>query len=171
MTGHGTRHRPAFRRWRLLAVLGSIVVGLFLLVTLVALEGRDVVVLETVDSMGRRRETRTWIASEGGYEWVEAATAERPFLHDVAGRASVRIRSGGRVRNCQAAIVPNPDGHERIRRLLPAKYGWSDRWIGWLTAERGPPLDTAPSNALHATLAPTRWGPSLRLQGCGHEWP
>lgn len=29
-------------------------------------------------------------------------------------------------------MVPNPDGHARIRRLLAGRYGWADRWIGLL---------------------------------------
>jgi hypothetical protein len=32
------------------------------------------------------------------------------------------------VHRCHANVLPDPEGHERIRRLLRAKYGWADRW-------------------------------------------
>ena len=48
--------------------------------TLVALEGREVVVLETIDGAGVARATRTWVADDDGYAWIEAANPERPFL-------------------------------------------------------------------------------------------
>jgi len=43
------------------------------------------------------------------------------------------LRRGGSWTRCQADMAQNPDGHERIRRLLASKYGWKDRWIGLLT--------------------------------------
>jgi hypothetical protein len=31
-----------------------------------------------------------------------------------------------------ASVASDPEGHARIRRLLAARYGWADRWIGLL---------------------------------------
>jgi hypothetical protein len=102
-------------------------------VTLVALEGREVALLRTVDEHGNARSTRVWVADEDGYVWIEAANRNRPFLRDVRAIAEVELRRGGTLRRCQAVAVPNPEGHERMRHLLAAKYGWADRWIGRLT--------------------------------------
>jgi len=102
-------------------------------VTLVALEGHEVALLRTVDERGNVRSTRVWVADEDGYAWIEAANRNRPFLRDVHAIAEVGLRRGGTLRRCQAVVVPNPEGHERIRRLLAAKYGWADRWVGRLT--------------------------------------
>ena len=108
-------------------------VVMFVLVTLAALEGGEVVELRTVDEHGARRETRTWVADAEGVAWVEAANPERPFLLHVRTHPDVEIRRAGAWQRCHASIAPNPEGHERIRRLLAAKYGWADRWIGMLT--------------------------------------
>lgn len=116
-------------------VLGSAV--LFTAITLLALEGREVVVLRTFDAQGHPRETRTWIADADGYAWIEAANPERPFLLQLQANPEVELRRRGSLHHCRAVSSPNPEGHQRIRRLLAAKYGWADRWIGMLTDTSG----------------------------------
>jgi hypothetical protein len=101
--------------------------------TLLALEGHEVVVLRTVDAAGTARRTRTWVADADGYAWIEAANPERTFLGDLRAHAEVALERGDGVQRCDAIILPNPDGHTRIRRLLADKYGWADGWIGVLT--------------------------------------
>ncbi len=113
---------------RALAILVATVV-VFATVTLVALEGREVVVLRTRTADGGEHATRTWIADADGAAWVEAANPERPFLHDVERDPTVLVDRGGRQLRCQASVAPNPQGHVRIRELLASKYGWADRWI------------------------------------------
>ena len=116
--------------------LGAIAVVAVLVATgstLVALEGGEVVVLRTHDAAGKPRDTRTWVADDGDGTWIEAANPGRPFLAQLKEPAGVMLRRGGSWTRCQADIAPNPDGHERIRRLLVSKYGWKDRWIGLLT--------------------------------------
>jgi hypothetical protein len=105
-------------------------------VTLLALEGGEVVVLRTFDAARRPRETRTWIADAVGAAWIEAANPERPFLHDLAVEPAVEVRRGGTWRACRAEAQAGPDGHARIRTLLRARYGWADRWIGMLADTR-----------------------------------
>jgi hypothetical protein len=104
----------------------------FIAVTLLALEGREVVVVETTDAAGAPRRTRTWIADDAGTAWIEAANPERPFVADLRARPAVVLERDGQRRTCTAEILGNPDGHDRIRRLLAARYGWADRWIGLL---------------------------------------
>src|SRR5512140_3744425 len=91
---------------------------LFAAVTLVALEGHEVVVLRTVDEHGARRDTRTWVADADGDAWVEAANAERPFLRHIQGNARVELHRAGGTQSCHAVALANPEGHRRIRRLL-----------------------------------------------------
>jgi hypothetical protein len=99
-------------------------------VTLVALEGREVVVIETMDDAGAPRRTRTWIADDAGAAWIEAATPERPFVADLHRTPTLVLERQGVRHACTAAIAPNPDGHDLIRRLLADRYGWADCWIG-----------------------------------------
>ena len=123
-------------------MLAGVVVAAFAVVTLVALEGGEVVVLRTTDADGRVRETRTWIADEEGAAWVEAANPERPFLADLRARSTLELRRGGTLHRCRATVIPSPEGHARIRRLLAARYGWADRWIALVA-------DTSQSMAVH----------------------
>jgi hypothetical protein len=128
--------------------LAVIVAGVatFAVLTLAALEGGEVVIVETIAPDGAPRRTRTWIADEAGNAWVEAANPERPFLQDLRRQGTVILERAGGRRACDAEIAPNPDGHARIRRLLAARDGWADRWIGILA-------DTHASLAVRLTCA------------------
>jgi hypothetical protein len=120
---------------RIVVVIVSVVAALGA-VTVAALEGREVVVVRTRDANGQSRATRTWVADADGAMLIEAANPERPFLRDLAREPAVELERAGAIRRCRAAIVPNPDGHARIRALLAAKYGWADRWIALLADTR-----------------------------------
>lgn len=114
---------------RRLVVGSGIAAGAFAVVTLVALEGREVVVLRTRAADGSEHATRTWIADADGAAWVEAANPERPFLHDLEREPALVVDRQGRHERCRATLTENPAGHARIRDLLAAKYGWADCWI------------------------------------------
>jgi hypothetical protein len=98
--------------------------------TLVALEGGEVAVIRTHGPDAAARDTRVWIAEDAAGWWVEAASPEREFVRDVLRTPTTQVRRDGRWHACRAEIAANPAGHERIRTLLAAKYGWKDRWIG-----------------------------------------
>jgi hypothetical protein len=112
-----------------------------------ALEGREVVVIHTVSVAGSPRATRVWIADEGGFSWVEAATPERPFYRDILTHPRVELDRNGQRSRYFAEAIPNPDGHRRIRRLLRAKYGLADCWIDLLQ-------DTSRSQAIRLQRSP-----------------
>ena len=113
-----------------IAIVVVVGVALFGVVTLVALEGREVVVLRTLDERGQVRETRTWIADDGGHSWVEAANPERPFYQQILRQPEIEVVRGGEVQRVHAAPLPPEQGHALIRNLLAEKYGWADCWIG-----------------------------------------
>jgi hypothetical protein len=101
-------------------------------VTLYALEGREVVVLRTRTPDGSTRETRTWVADDGGSVLIEAAFEERPFVQDLLVYPEVELVRDATMRRFRATPMPNPGGHVRIRALLAEKYGWADWWVGLL---------------------------------------
>ena len=112
---------------RLLAVLAGALL-LFAAITLVALEGYEVGVLHTA-----RGRTRLWpVEDETGTTWIEAGNRERPFFRDLLADADVELERGGVVRPYRAVPVDTRAAHDRVRRLLTAKYGFADRWIGLL---------------------------------------
>ena len=115
---------------RRIAAVGVALGVVVAVVTLLALEGGEVVILRTRGKGGEVRETRTWIADDAGGAWIEAATPSRPFFWDVVQNPKVEVWRAGRWQRCHAMVAANPAGHERVRRLLAEKYGWKDRWIG-----------------------------------------
>ncbi len=126
-----------------IAVWIGVALAAFAVVTLVALEAREVVVVRTFGSTGPR-ETRTWIAEADGSVWIEAGNAERPFYRDIVAGSDVEIDRGGTTTRYAASVEPNPAGHVRVRQLLRAKHGWADLWIGLL-------VDTSHSHAIRLT--------------------
>lgn len=115
----------------LLAFLGALLS--FTAVTLIALEGREVVVLRTFSADGQTRATRTWVADYQGSPFIEAANPEREFLRDIQRNPSVELVRQGSTQRLRATVLPQPLGHETIRHLLRQKYAWADRWIALLT--------------------------------------
>lgn len=113
-----------------LAAVG-VLVG-FVLITLVALEGPEVVVLYTATSNGPPRPTRVWIADHDGAQWIEAASPHREFYRDLLANPDVDLVRNGERASYRAVALGGREGHELIRRLLREKYGWADVWIGML---------------------------------------
>ncbi len=105
----------------------------FAAVTLIALEGGEVVVLRTFGADSQARATRTWVADDQGSVLIEAANPEREFLRDIEQNPNVELVRKGSTLHLRATVLPQPLGHQSIRLLLRQKYGWADRWIAMLT--------------------------------------
>ena len=71
------------RTVKLLGVAVVVMITLFGLLTLAALEGPEVVVVHTRDPSGNLRTTRTWVADHDGFAWIEAANPEREFYRSI----------------------------------------------------------------------------------------
>jgi len=63
----------------------------------------------------------------------------------------VDVEHAGRALRMVARPEPGVAGHERIRSLLRAKYGWADRWVALLQ-------DTSRSVAIRLDAAPVPLG-------------
>lgn len=116
---------------RLVVALLGLVVP-FLGVTLLALEGGEVVVLHTRTTSGEWRTTRVWVADDEGMPLLEVAEPQRPFYLDLLDQPEVRLERAGSLQTYRAVVLPQPHGHELIRSRLRQKYGWADAWIGLL---------------------------------------
>jgi len=118
------------RTVKLLGVAVLVLLALFGLITVAALEGPEVVVVHTRDPSGSVRTTRTWIADHDGFAWIEAANPEREFYRSIVADPEIEVERGGVLRRYNAVPLANPDGHQLIRQLLAEKYGVADWWIG-----------------------------------------
>jgi len=129
------------------AWLAATLAALFAAGTWWALESGGVAVLETTDAAGGTRRTHVWVAEDGREVWIEAATPERRWLDDIRRAPGVVLHRDGGAARFTAVAVPGPGAAGRIRRMLRAKYGVRDRWVGLLQ-------DT--SRAVAVRLAPVR---------------
>jgi hypothetical protein len=136
---------------RIVLRLLALALGVFALVTAMALEGNEVVQLRTLGPDGSARVTRVWVADDDGAEWIEAASPDRPFLQDIARDPQVELVRGDAVEPRRATVIGGAEGHEKIRALLRQRYGWADRWVGMLT-------DTSHSLAVRLDREPTPGG-------------
>jgi hypothetical protein len=104
-----------------------VVASAFGVVTLVALEGEEVVVIETPTPPGAARRHAHLDGRRDGARGSRRPP-ERAFVADLR-RRPPRARASQARGTLHRPIAPNPDGHDRIRRLLAARYGWADCWI------------------------------------------
>lgn len=115
-----------------IAIVASVVL-LSGAVTCWALESGEVVVLRTYDADGAVHESRVWLASdESGVLWIEAANPDRRWYREVQVRPKVQLVRDGISERERAVLVPGPEGHATVRRLLASRYGLQDLWIGLL---------------------------------------
>jgi hypothetical protein len=119
----------------------------FGLLTFFAVEGQEVVVLRTERHDGGIRRTRVWLADEDGVPWIEAAHPERPFYADLVANPQVELERRGEIDRYRATPLPGLEGHRKIREMLRRKYGWADRWLGWI-------VDTSRSIAIRLDPLP-----------------
>ncbi len=101
-------------------------------ITLAALEIPEVVVVRTFDPEGGVEETRVWIADAQGTVWLEANNPETTWYLRTLEHPRIEVVRGGQRVNYETVADPTPAGHLRIRRLMSAKYGLADWWVGLL---------------------------------------
>ena len=112
------------------ALLAAFVVLLlgFITVTYAALEGGGVVTALTVDpASGEQRKTHIWFVSEGKEVLLEAGAPDSPWVRDLADGSTLTLVGEGIDGRYDFRI--RPGGHDRIRSLMRAKYGWRDEWV------------------------------------------
>lgn len=96
-----------------------------------ALEGGGVAVVTTQGPVGPR-ETHVWYARDQGQWLLEAGTPENPWFVDLGRDPHLQLKAPDASGRFRAEPLPNPEGHEHVRRLLRAKYGVRDAWIALL---------------------------------------
>jgi hypothetical protein len=113
-------------------ILGLVIaVVAFVALTGWALEADGVADVQTTRSDDTVRTTHVWYVQRDGETLLEAGTPENGWFVDALRDPNIVIVEppalAGRY---TIEVLANPDGHERIRASMRAKYGWRDRWIG-----------------------------------------
>ena len=122
---------------RFLIITGSIVV--LVVVILFGLERYaservEVVVLHTHDASGAAHDTRLWIVDHDGSAWLRAGGPESGWYKRVAADPAISVTRGATEVRYRATAVP--EQRAVINELMAAKYGWGDRFIGWIIGGR-----------------------------------
>ncbi len=115
-----------------LLILVATLVAAFGATTWRALESGGVAVIETETPEGTVRSTHVWYTEPDDELWLEAGTPENPWFQDVQQNPVLTFRANGRSARYVARPVDDPSGHSRIRSLIRDKYGFRDRWVGFI---------------------------------------
>jgi len=97
-----------------------------------ALESGGVAVIETRTPEGGVRSTHVWYTEPTQELWLEAGTPENAWFQDVQENPVLTFKTNGHSLRYVARPVDDPSGHRRIRSLIREKYGFRDRWVGFI---------------------------------------
>ena len=122
---------------RFLIITASLIV--LVVVVLFGLEGYasergEVVVLHTRDASGGAHDTRVWVVDHDGSAWLRAGRPESGWYQRVAADPEITVTRGSTDVRYRAVAVP--EKRAVINELMAAKYGWGDRFIGWMLGGR-----------------------------------
>ena len=98
--------------------------------SLVASESGEVVVLSTTDSEREVHETRLWVVEHDGALWLRAGVPTSSWFQRLRAEPEVTLERRGVRRRYRALPSEDAGVRERIHVLLAEKYGWADRLIG-----------------------------------------
>jgi hypothetical protein len=99
-------------------------------VTWWALESGGVAIVATRPADASERRTHVWYVEPNGELWVEAGTPQNGWFVDLANDRELHFSAEGVSGRYRALPSDDPADQQRIRRLIRAKYGWRDRWVG-----------------------------------------
>jgi hypothetical protein len=103
----------------------------FVAVTWWALEANGVAIVQTMRRDGTVRVTHVWYVQSDSETLLEAGTPENGWFVDAGRDPNIAIvEPAALAGRYTVEVLPNPDGHDRIRSSMRDKYGWRDRWIG-----------------------------------------
>jgi hypothetical protein len=95
-----------------------------------AVTAPDVVRIVTIDPDGDVRETKVWIAFADGSGWLR--TSNSRWLENLRRDPNAKLISGDQELELRADEIEDPAARERVDAAMRAKYGWSDRMLGFL---------------------------------------
>jgi hypothetical protein len=120
--------------------------GIFWAVWQVGTEAtRDVAVLEVSDIENSDRFVTLWAVEDGGWIWLRAARPDRKWLDWIRTQSEVKLELDGETLRYTAAILDQPEAHERVDELMRAKYPWADRVRELLLGDDTVPVRLVPA--------------------------
>lgn len=106
---------------------------------------RDVAVLEVSDIENSDRFVTLWAVEDGGWIWLRAARPDRKWLDWIRSQPEVKLELDGETLRYTAAILDQPEAHERVDELMREKYPWADRVRELLLGDDTVPVRLVPA--------------------------
>jgi hypothetical protein len=139
--GRGLAPRLTGRRLALGIVVGVVVMGIL---TFVAGERTEVVMLRTRDDAGAVHETKMWCVDHDGAPWVRVANAERHWYQRLVAHSEVELVRHGETTARTAHPDPAAATRLTVDQAFAAKYGLVDFWYGALLRRAPIPIRLDP---------------------------
>jgi hypothetical protein len=95
-----------------------------------AFAGVDTIEVITHDADGEPRETTIWLAVVDGQGFIR--TGDTTWGENVVRDPNVVLRIEGEEYPLRADLIEDEGLRERVERTFHDKYGWQDRFVGWL---------------------------------------
>jgi hypothetical protein len=100
-----------------------------------AFADEDVIEILTHDPDGELRETKVWVGVVDGVGYVR--TSDTRWHGNIAADPNVVVRVAGEEYPLRAELVKDASLRARVNEVFRAKYGFTDRLLGWFGNDGG----------------------------------
>jgi F420H(2)-dependent quinone reductase len=114
---------------KLIGAIVALLAAMYVL-TIIASESGEVVVVNTRDAAGSAKATRLWVVDHDGDTWLRAGSLEAGWYRRLTADPEITVQRGAA--SYVALARPTADATTTINRLMNDKYGWADDYIGML---------------------------------------
>ncbi|MEX2208074.1 MAG: DUF2255 family protein [Myxococcota bacterium] len=101
----------------------------------IAFADEDVIEILSHDPDGELRETKVWVGVIDGVGYVR--TSDTRWHGNIAAEPNVVVRVGGVEYPLRAELVKDASLRARVNEVFRAKYGFTDRMLGWFGNDGG----------------------------------
>lgn len=130
--------------WRPVVATFAFALVALVLGTYVAGEIGELAVLRTFEADGTPHDTKLWVVDLDGTPWVRVARPGRVWFRRLQANPKLVLVRDGREQRCRPVLRASPDDRRRADAAFAAKYGWVDRWYGWLVRKEPVPVQLVP---------------------------
>ena len=123
--------------------------------TYVAGEVKEVVVLRTYDKTGAAHDTKLWVVDYEGTPWVRVGKPQRLWYRRLLRQSSVELIRGPQTSWLTAHAHPDLETRQALDRQFREKYGLVDWWFGVLVRRGAVPIQLEPMRNAGPVLPPT----------------
>jgi hypothetical protein len=92
----------------------------------------EVAILRTFSADGHGHDTKLWVIDHEGQPWLRGARPSLSWLERIRQNPRVELERHGVTTAYTATIEVDPEARRAVDEAMASKYGWVDRWYGFL---------------------------------------